>query len=421
MKNNSFNSIAKPQLETIKALMKDLKNPHKGLKCIHIAGTNGKGSVCAYLQCILTAAGYKVGKYTSPHMLNECERISIDGKNIQKSDLDPIKARVLSSAKKIFSPEDMPTQFEIWTACAFLYFKENNCDFAIIETGLGGTRDATNIIENPVMSVITHIALDHTTLLGDTIEKIATEKAGIIKQSDFDAFTVTTDQNDIAALKILQDKAKEKNNKFITATLPSEVEVLEDFEVFNYKDIQGIKNNMKGSYQKENAAIAIECARLLKISNTFIKTGISNAKNPGRFEIINKSPLIVFDGAHNKNGMDGLKKSLTDYFGASGFNFIVAFMSDKDIDGIIAEFKSFKANSSFYTVGIKDNPRCEKSAVLCEKLKSSGYISHDAQGLENALNLCLSNNKITVICGSLYLYCEYFRIFPDGIDKIRCK
>lgn len=421
MKNNSFDSIAKPQLETIKALMEALGNPHKALKCIHIAGTNGKGSVCAYLQCILTAAGYKCAKYTSPHMIDECERITIDGKKITNGDLSLIKSKVISTAKNLFSPEDMPTQFEIWTACAFLYFKENNCDFAIIETGLGGTKDATNIITNPAMSVITRIALDHTALLGDTIEKITSEKAGIIKQSDFNAYTITTDQNDVDALNVLKEKAKKNYNTFITATLPTEVELHQDYEIFNYKDIHKIRNNMTGSYQKENAAIAIECAKILKISNDSIKTGISRAKNPGRFEIINKSPLIIFDGAHNKNGMEGLKKSLMEFYPDFDYNFIVAFMADKDIDGILQVLNSFKYNSSFYPVELNDNERCEKSSFVNEKLKNSGYMSYDAKTLENALKMCVSDNKITVICGSLYLYCEYFRIFPDGIDKIKCK
>jgi len=421
MKNNSFNSIAKPQLITIKTLMEELGNPHEELKCIHIAGTNGKGSVCAFLQCILTTAGYKCGKYTSPHMIDERERITIDGINITKDDITSVKSKVISTARKLFSPNDMPTQFEIWTACAFLYFKEQNCDFAIIETGLGGTKDATNIIKNPIMSVITHIALDHTQLLGNTIKKIATEKAGIIKQSEYGGYTVTTDQNDDIALKVLEQKAKEHNNTFITATIPTEIKSHPDYEIFNYKDIQNIKNYMQGSYQKENAAIAIECAKVLKISDEDIKIGISKAKNPGRFEIINKSPLIIFDGAHNKNGMEGLKKSLIDLFPNSEFNFVVAFMADKDIDNIIDTLKIFKDNSSFYTVELKDNLRCEKSSSLLKKLKNIGYSCFDAKNLEKALNLCLSDEKITVICGSLYLYEEYWRIFPDGIDKIRCK
>ena len=179
---NSFHAVARLRLESITCLLEILGNPHNKISCVHVAGTNGKGSVCAFLQCILTASGKKTGRYISPEMFDLRERITIDGEMIPQTDLDTLLSEVQTAAEKAKeSLGELPTQFEIWTAAAFLYFHRQNCDVAVIETGLGGERDATNVIENPLLSIITRIDMDHMNYLGDSLYEIAQAKAGIIK------------------------------------------------------------------------------------------------------------------------------------------------------------------------------------------------------------------------------------------------
>ena len=407
-KNNSFSAIAKPNHQTIKKLMDMLGNPQDDLKIIHVAGTNGKGSVCSYLQSILTSAGHKTGKFTSPHMLFEYERISIDGINISKEDFDIHMHKAIECARSIAENEDdFPTQFELWTCVAFSYFKKQQCDYVVLETGLGGKKDATNIIKNPIMTVITQIAADHTKLLGDSLEDIAKEKAGIIKQSFYGGKTVTTIKNE-AVLSVIKDAAKNAKNELFIADIPKKSEYIDKCEVFDYKNIKGIKSRMLGTFQVENAAIAIECAINLKISDTAILDGIYNAKNIGRFEILSHIPTVIFDGAHNSNGMSALCHSLNKYFIDSKFNFIIAFMSDKDIDESLNQLKSngFLENSVFYTVGVKNNKRAKNSEELYNLVKNKGFRAVDAKTIENALSLTLSDSFVTVICGSLYLYSD---------------
>lgn len=413
--NNSFTAIARPDHEAIRKLLSFLGNPQNGMRFIHIAGTNGKGSVCAYLQCILTDAGFITGKFISPHMLDERERISIDGEMISMSDFDSLMEKVKAAANHIAADSGITvTQFELWCACAFCYFKENSCDFVVLETGLGGRQDATNIIEEPVITVITRISLDHTELLGSTLSEIAKEKSGIIKRCKTQGHTITVEQ-DKAVMDVISAAARAKDNKFTVVTPPSCSEFSNGCETFSYNGISDIKSRMLGEYQKENAACAVECALALGIDSKHILSGIYNATNPGRFEILSKSPVIVFDGAHNQNGIKAMAESLNKYFPGNKFNFIISFMRGKNIKASVDAVKSVlgDVNMRFYAVEVKNTPRAEKSSVIYEILKNDGLEAFDSKTLKAALNAAVSDDRITVICGSLYFYNDFFEVFKS--------
>lgn len=404
-----FNTIAKPNRETISKLLSALSDPDDGQRFIHIAGTNGKGSVCAYLQSILSDAGYKTGKFTSPHMLCERERITVDGQMIPQTDFDRIMETIHFTEQLIFDENSMPTRFEEWFACALVWFKECNCDYSVLETGLGGRQDATNVIKSPIMTVITQIALDHTELLGGTLEKIAFEKAGIIKPApNGKGITVLLNQNK-AAFDVLEKCAKKANNRIFTVDPPKSSGICDNLLEFCCKDTV-FKSRMIGKYQAENAAVAIECASVLGIDKEHIINGILNAKNPGRFEVLSENPPIIFDGAHNPNGIKALTDTVKSYYRGKKLNLIMAFMKEKDIDGslniLCDELTGFE--KKFFAVEVAGNKRSMPSDDVCRKMTEKGFCAINCKTVKNALASAESSDSLTVICGSLYLYSEYF-------------
>lgn len=412
---NSFQAVAKLRLESITLLMEYLGNPQDKLKFIHVAGTNGKGSVCCFLQNILTNSGYKTGKYTSPNMLRVNERISIDGNDISDVDLDELLKKVHEKANLVKEKlGDLPTQFEIWTAAAFCWFYQNNCDYVVLETGLGGRKDATNVIKNPVISVITRIAKDHTEFLGETLSEIAAEKAGIIKETENGGVTVTLSQEQ-SALEVISSVAKLNNNKLIITKIPLVHDFSGEFEVFDYDEIKEIKTKMLGLHQAENASLAIECAKALNIPEKYILSGILKAKNPGRMEIISDNPLILFDGAHNKNGMTSLVNALDRYFSDYKKSFVIGFMKDKDIKSAVNVLKEngYDKDTTFYTVMVKDNPRADSAENLAKRLSEHNLNAIPALSITDAIKKASQNNTMIVICGSLYLYKDFFDEFAS--------
>jgi len=308
---NSFQAVARLRLESITALVEILGNPQNDLKFIHVAGTNGKGSVCAFLQNILTEAGYKTGKYTSPNMISVCERINIDGEDISADAMKNLMEKVESAAEQVKDKlGEMPTPFEIWTAAAFCYFKEQKCDYVVLETGLGGTRDATNVIPPPEIAVITRIDLDHTEYLGSTLSSVAGEKAGIIKRG---SKVITINQHP-EAMAVLKSVCNDKGCPFIVTENATSLGFEKIYEIFTYKNVENITSGLGGYAQIENASLAIEAAFTLGISPDCIRKGIKSAKHMGRLEIVGENPIVLYDGAHNNNGMNALMKSLKRYF-----------------------------------------------------------------------------------------------------------
>lgn len=388
------------ELDNIKKLTSSFSNPENSLKIIHVAGTNGKGSVCSFLQSVLMTSGFKVGKFSSPDIKSAYDAITINGEDISKKRLDSLYARVKKTAQDF-----LPSEFEILTCIAFLYFKEENCDFVILETGLGGTGDATNIITSPLYSVITRIALDHTNFLGNTLEKIAEKKAGIIKKN---GKTITLFNQEDSILEIISDKCKKENNTLILTKSPQILSPSEIYENFMYSGLN-ITSGLSGFHQIENAALAIEVLRDLKISDKFITEGIKNAKNPGRFELISQNPPIIFDGAHNENGLDSLLSSLKRYYPDAKKTFIIGMMRDKISEKTAKIFKEYNEDklSTFLTVSVANNPRSERSEKLKEFFEKNGFFAEDALSLKDALSKT-KKNRLTVICGSLYMYRELF-------------
>ena len=407
---NSFQAVARLELECIKRLCEILGNPQKDLKFIHIAGTNGKGSVCAMLQIALTHAGYKTGKYTSPNLISVCERISIDGIDIANDELEHIMEQVQKGAEIIHDETGAyPTQFELWTAAAFLYFNQKKVDIVVLETGLGGERDATNVIPTPLVSVITPISFDHISYLGNDIKDIAKAKAGIIKGSK--GITVCANQPP-EIMEVISQKALETNNEFIIADKIESKSTSGIYEIFDFADIKDITCGLGGIHQLENASVAMTVLKKLGIKNESIKYGIENANNPARFEMLSKHPLVIFDGAHNLSGAQVLSESLARYFKGEKFTFVSAFMEDKDYSSMIELFTPVA--NRFVATEVPENPRALNAKKLAETIEKSGITANYYANVYEALDDALSDEKI-VICGSLYLYSfikDYFSQNP---------
>ena len=397
---NSFQAVSKLGLESPSKLLEFLGNPQKDLKFIHVAGTNGKGSVCCFLQSILTKAGYKTGKFTSPDMLSVHERITIDNIPISDEDMTSLMQTVENAAEKTKEAlGTIPTQFEIWTAAAFCYFKEHNCDLVVLEVGLGGRLDATNVIDSPVVSVITRIDMDHTNYLGNSIEEITREKCGIIKEN---SKTVTIPQNE-KIINIIKESCMAKNSELTISKVPESRPVCHQ-ECFNYDDMEDIKLSLSGINQVENASLAIETAKLLGIDNEFIKQGLATTKHIGRFEIISKSPYTVYDGAHNENGFKSLLSNIERYFNTKEITFICAFMKDKDISNLFTLLKEYKPYCKIITTTVLNNERAESAEELCKKFTDNGFIADYRENVKVAYDVAKKDSSLIVICGSLYLY-----------------
>lgn len=404
---NSFQAKSRLGLESIGALCHKCGNPQNKLRFIHVAGTNGKGSTCAFLQCILTDSGLKTGKFISPNMIDVCERISIDGKNISKEELDEILSEVEIFAKEVENEKGaMPTQFEIWTAAAFIYFAKQNCDIVVLETGLGGRLDATNIIDAPLLSIITKIDIDHIEYLGGTIEKIAAEKAGIIKPG---SKVITTPDQQQEALAVLKEAAQEKGAEFIIAQTCENHSHKGMSEIFDLGELKNLKINLAGIHQTENASLAVKAAQILNIDEKSIRSGLNTARNIGRFEKLSENPTVIFDGAHNLNGTEALVGAINRYFPEAKLSIIYAAMADKDIDASLHYLKEngFAKRTEVFTVPVKDNPRAEIPEKLSEKFRSFGFYATPCETIGEAYKKATDKNNTVLICGSLYLYKDF--------------
>ena len=376
-----------PTLDRIKAVLDRLGNPQNRIKAIHIAGTNGKGSVSAMLASVFKEAGYKTGLFISPYIIEFTERIQINGEYIKKENLCEFAERVKNTGIEL-------TEFEFITALAFLYFAEQNIDILICETGLGGRLDATNSLENKILTVITKIGLDHTAILGDTIEKIAAEKCGILRECP----TVTSPCQQQEALSVIKQNA----TKIIVPEL-SKVETLESKigNTFIYKG-EKYKIGLSGSYQIENAVTAIEAVKNsgYNIPYDIIFKGLEKAFFPARMEIISENPLVVLDGAHNPDGAQVLSNELKKYNG--NVTAIIGMMKDKDSDEFLKTTLGFCKNA--IAVEVFGMPRSlnarqlkEKAEKFCGSVTATDYET----AIEKAIEL--SGGEPIFIFGSLYL------------------
>ncbi|MBR0103567.1 MAG: bifunctional folylpolyglutamate synthase/dihydrofolate synthase, partial [Selenomonadaceae bacterium] len=361
----------KEGLKRIKALAEALGNPQNAYRTIHVAGTNGKGSVCAILAEMLKAQGLTVGLFTSPHLESYCERIKVNGVDIPEDDFAEMIFRVKTCNVEA-------THFEVLTAAAFLYFKVRAVDVAVIEVGLGGMLDSTNII-TPELSIITNIALDHENILGD-LEGIARNKAGIIKPN---VPTVTGAQG--KPLEIIRAVAKEKNSALHEVTAPANVKI-----------------NLRGEYQKMNAAIAIKAAQVLGIDGAAIEAGLARVQWAGRFEVVDTAAgVVVIDGAHNPNGAAALRHSLDKTFPNGRRAWLFGALRDKDFDSMIKIL--FRADD-LVIVTPPDSERAASTDTLCKCLHERGIkclaIENNVAAVERLMK---TSSDVKIIAGSLYL------------------
>lgn len=374
-------------LDRIKAVMQKLGNPQKKIKAIHIAGTNGKGSVSAMLSSVFKTAGYKTGLFISPFIIDFRERIQINGEYITESDLVSYAARVKQTNIKL-------TEFEFITAMSFLYFAEQKVDILVCETGLGGRLDATNVLENKTACVITKIGLDHTAILGDSIEKIAEEKCGILR----DCPTVTTFNQDKKALEVIK---KHTDKLFIPETDSLTVKKCEIGNTYIYKGRE-YRLKLSGDYQIENALVAYETIKAsgYKISDDIIYKGLENAFFPARMEVISEKPLIILDGAHNPDGAQVLSKELAKFGGE--VTAIIGMMRDKDYPEFLKTTLLQCKNA--VAVEVKGMARSLSAEELC-KTAQKYCLCETADDYNQAIEkaLALADSNPIFVFGSLYL------------------
>ncbi len=407
---NSFQAVTVPGLERIDSLMKKLGNPENELRIIHIAGTNGKGSVSANIASILSSAGYKTGKYISPNLIRVNERISINEIDIPDNELNSVLSMIEPLSKETEKETGIaPTQFEIWTAAALYYFAKEKCDYVVLEVGLGGELDATNVIKKNVMAVITRLGIDHTQYLGNTPASVAEAKCGIIKDNSETGTLVTVEQ-DAEAMAVIRERVKKHGQKLLVAK-PNAMGKAGTFERFTLDSDFEFKTGIAGYHQIENAALAVSAARVLGISDEIIKAGISKARNPARFEIIRDNPTVIYDGGHNENGIEALNRSLLRYFDGQAKVVVFACMADKEIKKSL-ELLSI-GDTEFIFTTVKDNPRAMTAAALKNRAESLGFSGLAFEEIGDAYREAVSRDKLTVICGSLYLYKD-FREFYDA-------
>lgn len=326
-------------LDSMRELCSRLENPQDELRFVHIAGTNGKGSVLAYVSTILKEAGYRVGRYLSPTITDYRERFQIDGRFITQSGLCKYLEQVKEAAEAMVAEgKPHPTPFEVETAVAFLYFLDKKCDIVVLETGLGGALDATNVVKTTVAAVFASISMDHMAILGDTLEKIALVKAGIMK----DRCYVVTARQDPAVAKILKQAALLRKCKLYTADAERAKQVYYGVtkQRFTYAGYKNLEISMLGKFQIENAVVAVETIQVLAkagfpVKEEALRRGLLLTSWPGRFSVIGKKPLFIADGAHNEDASRRLAESLQFYFAEKKMIFILGMLKDKEYEKVI--------------------------------------------------------------------------------------
>ncbi len=401
---NKFGS--RPGLDRVKMLLDMMGNPQDELRFIHVAGTNGKGSVCAVLSSVLKRSGYKTGLFISPYITDFCERIQINNVPISHGELAEVSEYVFSLTEKLNAQGIIITEFEFVTAVGFECFRRAKCDVVVLEVGMGGRLDSTNVIKPPLCCAITNISLDHTDILGDTVAKVAAEKCGIIKEGTKVAASRSFPESD----EVIRATCEEKGVplRFANA-LPLEVKDRSlTGTLFEYEG-EEILLPLAGDHQVQNLKLALYVLVLLKdtlsgITPKSIKEGVESAIHPARFEVISHDPAVIIDGAHNPDGMQAFGESVKRYFGDTKGVLVISMLRDKDsresLKYIVDMF------SDVYTVPI-NNPRAMKAEEMaqlageyfenitpCEDVEQA-LLKAYAKAKERGVHLC--------VCGSLYL------------------
>lgn len=407
-------------MERIEGLLRELGNPEQKIKTIHVTGTNGKGSVTSMITNILLAANLKVGKFTSPHLVRYNERICLNGAEISDeafaTTITAVKVAADSIVKKGVC--DQPTQFEILTAAAFLYFYLEKVDYAVIEVGMGGLWDSTNVI-TPVVSVITNVSLDHTDRCGDSVERIAMQKAGIIKEK---VPLVTAAEGDNALGPIVTMAMFKEAPVYLygKAFYGTEVESSMDGQKFTlhagdfYASDYEIK--LPGEHQIKNTSVAIVAAKLVskqddRINELALHLGVANTIWPGRLERISQKPDLILDGAHNPDGAKALRNALDKYYPSQKVHFVFGMMGDKDMSGVIKTL--IHKDDVVYTVRADSGTRAAEAEALAELVGTNAV---PMESLAKAYHKAVAEagkDGIVCVCGSLYLVGEFKKVLLE--------
>ncbi|MBQ2679541.1 MAG: bifunctional folylpolyglutamate synthase/dihydrofolate synthase [Firmicutes bacterium] len=398
-------NVIKLGLERVEELLHAMGDPQENLNVIHVAGTNGKGSFCAFMSSILRDAGYRVGVYTSPHLVSYTERYSINGENISEKEFSDIVEYIKESAGDID-----PTPFEMLTALAFEFFKRNNTDFVILEVGLGGRFDATNVIKKPILSAIAQIGMDHMDYLGDTVEKIAFEKGGIIKENS--PAVLYFQENDV--YDVIKGICDEKNAKLYYPEYQDIEVVSQNFRetVFNLKtdlyEYKSLAIRLIGNYQMENAANAVCAAYVLQqsgipVSEENIRNGLKNAKWEGRMELFDIKPMVLLEGAHNIDGIRELRSSLETYFKDIPITLLLGVLGDKEYEKMLQEIVPL---CDRIVLTKPENTRALDISILKERTEKIKPVEFVSENINEAFEYGFTHteeNGVLCCAGSLYL------------------
>jgi len=398
-------SAIKPGLTRINNLLSKLGNPQKKLKFIHVAGTNGKGSTTATIDSILRDAGYRVGMYVSPFVERFNERIRFNGRYITDDELI-FETEVIKDACDALCEEgkERASEFETITAMAMDFFCRKGCDFVVLEVGLGGRLDATNAIDTPEVSVITSISMDHTLILGDTVEKIAAEKCGILKRG---TVCVTCANQNKAALEVIKDTCQKLDIPLVVPEITFDANPTISGTDFTYRGLN-FHVSLLGEHQIYNALNAIEAVFALRdkgytISDENIVSGVLNTRFGGRFEIVNDNPLCIIDGAHNIDGMNSLCNTLNTLLEGRKKLAVVAMMMDKDCEGVIDRLSRCADMVITTTCNMSRSMPPERLSDLARRNCNSVFVSENVEeAVEIALDM-LAKDDVLIVCGSLYI------------------
>lgn len=387
-----------PGVVVSRKLLAAVGDPQNDLAFIHIAGTNGKGSTAAFLREILKEAGIRAGMFTSPHLIDFTERIQVDGRQIPREDAARLGEMLLNLDLDVH-----PTMFDYCLAMALLYFREQGCQLVILETGLGGRLDSTNVISAPLVSVITKIGYDHTEVLGDTLDQIAAEKAGILKPHTF----MISESQQQPAEKVLKDCCSKLgiSYQFVEAEKIKAVD-----HGFSYEGKGSYPMRMLGMHQRENAMAAVFAAEALRIygfeiTDAQISQGIENATWNGRMELISQEPYLLIDGAHNGHGVHALAESLKELYPDEKFHFIMGVLADKDYKQMVKEILPLAESVTTVT---PDSGRALQGETLAEYIRSFGIFAENTEQMQEAF---LQIRDKTVAFGSLYFIGEIRKLF----------
>ncbi len=402
---NKFGS--RPGLDRVKKLLTLMGNPQDSLRFVHVAGTNGKGSTCQMISSVLCASGYRTGLFISPFITDFCERIQIDGEPIPQDELSMVAEYVFSLSDKLYEEGVIITEFEFVMCVAFEYFKRQRCDIVVLEVGLGGELDCTNVIKPPLCAVITRIGLDHTDILGDTIAAIAHQKCGIIKSGTQVVSSPQTEE----AIEVIGKVCKERQTPLVVSD-PDDLVLLKDSLEgleFEYRGERlGIR--LVGEHQLENAATALKVIDVLsekgyeRITRNSIREGLGKAENPARFECLATDPHVIIDGAHNPDGVGAFCKGVRRYLGDRQGVLVLGMLRDKDSRTSIKLLEGLF--ETVYTVPI-NNPRAlsapELAQLVSEHFDRVFAADSVEEGFLRAYERAKQQESFLCVCGSLYM------------------